>query len=149
MRRPTAPDVSRCLARSLVAGLVLLVGLTAAGEQGRNGASGRKTALVSETPLAAESALSPKLDSLLRRLVRDHSNRMPLAWALPSEQDRPLIRTEALPDGRLAAGVLIHSANIENTKSAVTSRGGYVRAEAGDVVVAVLPVEALGSLADL
>ncbi|MCM3876177.1 MAG: S8 family serine peptidase [Thermoanaerobaculia bacterium] len=60
-----------------------------------------------------------------------------------------MIRTEALSDGRLGAAVLIRSTNNEVTKVAVTSWGGYVRAEAGDVVVAVLPVEALGSLADL
>ena len=143
-RRPTVLRFISCrLTKPLVVSLALLA-LPAAAQSG-----GRKAAFISAAPLAADSGLSAKLDPLLRRLVRDHANRAPLAWALPSEQEKPLIRTEVFSDGRLAAGILIRSANIEGTKAAVTSRGGYVRAEAGDILVAVLPVESLGAVAGL
>ena len=146
LRRPTVPDVSRCLARSLVAGLTVLVGLAAAGEQDRSGTSGRRDAFVSAAPLAAEPALSPKLDPLLRRLVRDHAIRAPLAWAIGSETEEPMIRTETLASGRLGAGVFVKTANSAVTTADIRALGGYVRLEAGDILVAVVPVSSLESL---
>src|ERR1035441_8111739 len=67
----------------------------------------RKTGLVSASPVVLERDVTSKLDPFLRRLARDHGSRLPLAWALPSETEKPLIRTETLADGRLAAGVFI------------------------------------------
>ena len=147
LRRPTVSDFHRCLPRSLVLGFALLVGLSAAGQQDRSGASGRKAAFVSAAPLAAESALSAKLDPLLRRLVRDHANRAPLAWAVGSKTTEPLIRTETLAVGRLAAGVFVKTTDVAATTAAVQALGGYVRVEAGDILVAVVPVSSLETLA--
>jgi minor extracellular serine protease Vpr len=146
-RRPTVLRVSRCLARSLVVGVALLVGLSAAGQQSRGAAPGRKTAFVSEAPLAAEPALSAKLDPLLRRLVRDHAKRAPLAWAIGSETTEPLIRTETVAVGQLAAGVFVKTTNVAATTAAIRALGGYVRVEAGDILVAVVPVSSLETLA--
>jgi len=128
-------------------GFALLVGLAAAGEQDRSGASGRKTAVVSETPLEAEPASSAKLDPLLRRLVRDHANRAPLAWAVGSETLEPLIRTETVAGGRLAAGIFVKTTNGAATTANIRTLGGYVRVEAGDIFVAVVPVSSLETLA--
>jgi hypothetical protein len=147
LRRPTVLDVSRCLATFLVADLLVLVGPSAAGQQDRSGASGRKAAFVSEAPLAAESSSSPKLDPLLRRLVRDHGNRASLAWAVGSETVEPTIRTETMPGGRLAAGVFVKTANGAVTTADIRALGGYVRVEAGEVLVAVVPVSSLETLA--
>jgi subtilisin family serine protease len=128
-------------------GLALLVGLSAVGAQDRSGASGRKAAFVSEAPLAAEPTSSPKLDPLLRRLVRDDANRAPLAWAVGSETAEPLIRTETVAGGRLAAGVFVKTTNGAATTADIRTLGGYVRVEAGDILVAVVPVSSLETLA--
>jgi minor extracellular serine protease Vpr len=148
LRRLTVSGVSRRPARSLVIGLSLLVGVSAIA-QDRSGASGRKTAFVSGTPLSAEPAGNAKLDPLLRRLVRDHANRAPLAWAVGSGTAEPLIRTETVAGGRLAAGVFVKTANGAATTADIRTLGGYVRVEAGDILVAVVPVSSLETLATM
>jgi minor extracellular serine protease Vpr len=94
----------------------------------------------------AERPLSSKLDPSLRRLVWDHASRAPLVWALGSETQEPLVRTETLAGG-LAAGVFVKTTDVAATTLEIRALGGYVRVVAGDIVVAVVPVSSLESLA--
>lgn len=139
-----APSLRRPF-RLLVFAILVASGLVSLSA---TGAAVEKSAFVSSAPVLVERPVSTKLDPFLRRLVRDYESRVPLAWALPSEVEKPLIRTEATADGGLAAAVFIRTTDVEKTKADVASLGGYVRVEAGDILVAVVPVMSLETLAD-
>ncbi len=142
LRRPTVLGFSLVPVLSLTLGLLLPAGHGSAAE---GGAAPRK-AFVSQTPVLAGDASSVKLDPFLRRLVADHANRAPLAWAVQSGTTEPLIRTETLAGGRLGAAVFVRTTDVAATEAAIGALGGYVRVAAGDILVAVVPVAALGAL---
>ena len=135
--------ISRRLARTVAAiAFAVVAGTGAAGAPPAEAI--RESAALSPGP---DRALGPKLDPFLRRLIRDSERRSSLAWALPSQGADPLIRTELLPGGDLAAAVLVRTTDASRTRTEIAGLGGTVRVEAGDVVVGVLPVSALEVLA--
>lgn len=142
LRRPTVLGFSLLPVLSLTLGLLLPARDGSAAE----GRSAARTPFVSQAPAPDEQPVSAKLDPFLRRLVRDRANRAPLAWAVGSGAVPPLIRTETLESGQLGAGVFVRTTDVGATTAAVRALGGYVRAVAGDILVAVVPVEALESL---
>ena len=121
--------------------------LTLFGAEDRSPGVGRRTAFVSEAPVFVGPAMSPKIDPLLARLVRDLDTRSPLVPSTSAELERTLVRTETLADGRLAAAVFVKTSNPAASRAEIEKAGGSVRVEAGDVLVCVVPVAALEGLA--
>jgi subtilisin family serine protease len=119
----------------------------AAGSSAADGPKPPRSAFLSEAPVIVEQPLPAKLDPFLRRLVRDHASRAPLASAVDFKTATPLIRTEILEGGELAAGIFVKTTDVAATAAAIRALGGFVRVVAGDILVAVVPVSGLETLA--
>jgi subtilisin family serine protease len=120
----------------LPASAAIAVALPAWGENRREGHVSRAQ--------VTEVSSNSKLDSLLDRFVREREREalVPVGQTVQS-----LIRTETFTDGQLAAAVFVKTSNLSATRAVFAGAGGYVRVEAGDIVVGVIPVGALRDLA--
>ena len=106
-----------------------------------------KRAVMSPSAATAPRPLSPKIDAALGRLIVDQERGAPLTWALPSSEAQPLIRTELGSNGEVLAAVFVRTVDVEKTKADFAALGGYVRVEAGDILVGAVPVTSLEALA--